>query len=954
MKSFRKLLAILLALTAILCLFACGECEHADNDGDGKCDECGESFGTCTHEDTDNDGKCDECGETMSTGAALTIIEGTNFNFQIVKGDDVTVMAIKRLDELKDTLSDFDINVDIVDHNKGEIKDYEILVGTVNNRGEEYKYDKYTLGPKGYIIKAIGNKILITAGSDDALLTALTDFIENTLGLTKNTTSVTDVKFTSKNEVLKIQDDYRIESITVNGKDIKGYNIVVDSSNALALSSMKAAAEKLQNFFYENAGYYIPVITSNGAESSSDGAIYIKNVPIGTAGSTGFRARIDGENYFIECAHYNKFADAFDVFYSQNFSFSRDKEFKLKSSQSSIDISTVNYADFGAVGDGKTDDYQAIYDAHQFANEGGQKVCATAGKTYLMRNVKTPVIIKTDVDWKSAKFIFDDSSVTTTANSSYNSAKHNSNTYYFQVVSDYTSSKVSTSVIEAINAKRDAEGFVLRGLESGNPTTKIDFAPGYAAILTINNSKHTNYIRYGRIDPSGEPQSEFILVDAEGNIDPSTPLLFDYKEVTSISVRRVDDKAITIQNGVFESIASCVNTNGKSIYLNRGIQILRANVTVSNLKHSISGEIAKGALVALDEATGLSYVPDNNYSGAKTSFTGHAYSGFIIISNSNNVTIKKCEFQARVYYQDGTYDINIGNSNQVVFEDCKQTNFFEDGSTTKVNLSRCWGVAITNFCKNLEYKNCELTRFDAHMGVVNAKVSGGKLGIVRLIGGGEFILENVEMYPESSGAPIQLREDYGCSFNGTITIKNVTIKKRSGTTVVTDIISANEAYWDMGYQTFFPNIIVDNLTIEGATSSTKVNLVEKTSTMDNLNLKAPTRDILRNDPTDPNKTFKLYYRTKNPDAYIAKNITAEDGKFHGCSYTTENSGKGDGTYYVVITQKNQFIYNAPSFIEVKNCEGKGYTLQLYNAAFFKNTEIKATAANLKRVAVPTS
>ena len=42
---------------------------------------------------------------------------------------------------------------------------------------------------------------------------------------------------------------------------------------------------------------------------------------------------------------------------------------------------TVSYEDFGAVGDGKTDDFDAIARAHAYANENNLEV-KVRGKTY--------------------------------------------------------------------------------------------------------------------------------------------------------------------------------------------------------------------------------------------------------------------------------------------------------------------------------------------------------------------------------------------------------------------------------------------------------------------------------------------------------------------------------------------------------------------------------------------
>ena len=45
----------------------------------------------------------------------------------------------------------------------------------------------------------------------------------------------------------------------------------------------------------------------------------------------------------------------------------------------------VLYSDFGAVGDGISEDYESLYNAHVFANEHGLDVRADNGKTYYRR-----------------------------------------------------------------------------------------------------------------------------------------------------------------------------------------------------------------------------------------------------------------------------------------------------------------------------------------------------------------------------------------------------------------------------------------------------------------------------------------------------------------------------------------------------------------------------------------
>jgi len=69
---------------------------------------------------------------------------------------------------------------------------------------------------------------------------------------------------------------------------------------------------------------------------------------------------------------------------------------------------TVSYKQFGAVGDGKTNDMPAIIKTHEYANENGCKVVAEKGAKYYIGNTEKCAVIKTDVDFGDAEFIIDD------------------------------------------------------------------------------------------------------------------------------------------------------------------------------------------------------------------------------------------------------------------------------------------------------------------------------------------------------------------------------------------------------------------------------------------------------------------------------------------------------------------------------------------------------------------
>src|SRR5690606_21031360 len=76
-----------------------------------------------------------------------------------------------------------------------------------------------------------------------------------------------------------------------------------------------------------------------------------------------------------------------------------------------IDRGWVRYSDFGAKGDGKTDDVIAIAAAHAFANEHGLPVRADRGATYYIGGEDHTVDVRTDTDFGDAMLIIDDTDV---------------------------------------------------------------------------------------------------------------------------------------------------------------------------------------------------------------------------------------------------------------------------------------------------------------------------------------------------------------------------------------------------------------------------------------------------------------------------------------------------------------------------------------------------------------
>ena len=450
----------------------------------------------------------------------------------------------------------------------------------------------------------------------------------------------------------------------------------------------------------------------------------------------------------------------------------------------------VRYEDFGAVGDGKTCDFAAMKAAHDYANENGCTVAAEPGKNYYISSFsgKDSIIIKTDTVWDGAVITSDDSGILPTADERLASL--------FVIASDYEHERLEadSDFVKAINAAG--------GIRTDDK--KLPMGLGYKAMIIPYDVTHKIYIRYGANHNSGQDQHEVMVIEADGTIDPNTPALLDYKNITYVIAIRVDDEPITISGGTVVTVANqapCAYT-----YYARNISVRRSNVVVRGVVHKRVGEIDHGA----------------------------PYSGFIGPNHANNLLVEGCVFQAHRFYYDevaqktpmGTYELGGYNSNGLYYKNCTQSNYFdkdgvastvwfdENGNTGLNNhgdIARVWGVMGTNYCKNITYDNCTLNRLDAHAGVYNASIiNGSNVKIVSLIGGGTATFKDSTIH---SANLMSLRSDYGSTWNGEFIFDNVTWVTESEAPF---LITGAWVPHNFGYTTYLPTkITINNLKVKG-------------------------------------------------------------------------------------------------------------------------------------------
>ena len=416
----------------------------------------------------------------------------------------------------------------------------------------------------------------------------------------------------------------------------------------------------------------------------------------------------------------------------------------------------VGYGDFGAVGDGVTDDMEAIAATHAYANQRGLTVRADDAATYYIGGRECTAIIQTSTDFGEARFVIDDTAV------------DNREASVFEV----------RSSLEPVQV--DLDGFT-RG-QAQLPIT----LPG-PALVVATNDRVSHFIRYGLNQDNGAPQKDVFLVDADGRVDPQNPIIWDFDHLTTLDVLPLDADELRITGGRFTTIAN--QAESKYTYYQRNLVVLRSNVVIEGLTHDIVDELDHGA----------------------------PYRGTIVVSRAANVTVKDCRVTGHTTYQTigaagspvmmGSYDISVEESLNVTFTDCIQTN--------DINDPTYWGVFASNYSKNIVLDGCTFSRFDAHRGVLNVTIRNCELGYmgIHAIGEGTVLVEGTRVLGRYL---LQLRPDYGSTWQGEVIIRNCTFQPRAGQeSRAILIVGAYSGQHDFGYTCHMPErITIEDLEID--------------------------------------------------------------------------------------------------------------------------------------------
>lgn len=428
---------------------------------------------------------------------------------------------------------------------------------------------------------------------------------------------------------------------------------------------------------------------------------------------------------------------------------------ETEATRQTVGQGVVRYEDFGAKGDGKTDDHAAIARTHQFANERGLPVKAADNATYLIGGGDTVAVVQTDTHFGKAKFIIDDTTVTDRSKN------------VFEV----------NSALEPITIKN------VSSLEQSQK--RIDVTLPQPCLVVVLNENEKRYLRRGVNKHGGVPQRDLFLVDADGTIDPNTAIAESFAAITNMTAFPIEKTTLTITGGHFTTVANRAKSEYK--YYQRGFLIRRSNTVIDGLEHYVTGEATQSA----------------------------PYSGFLNIGHCANVTVRNGVLTAHKTYRVkiantkkkmGTYDLAMVQALNVTLINCKQSNDIDD--------KQYWGIMASNGSKNLVFDGCTLNRVDAHQGVVNATICNSTIGYagIEVIGKGLLLLENTTV---RGNGLVYLREDYGSTWQGELMIRNCVIQPSDGEGGGAILGGKNNGQHDYGEPSSMPErITIDKLRIE--------------------------------------------------------------------------------------------------------------------------------------------
>lgn len=490
-----------------------------------------------------------------------------------------------------------------------------------------------------------------------------------------------------------------------------------------------------------------------------------------------------------------------------------------------VENRAVNYAMFGAVGNGVQDDGPQIKLAHEYANARGVPIVNRAGEYWIKQTHDIP--IATDVHWGKTTFHIDE--------------KHNAKTKPRFIVRNDEAEKDLTRD-DAIKAA------LLKQLKPGVQLIP-ELAPYAGHLITVADSRDRIGIRAGNYSKAGWAREEFFYVEEEGRVIGD--IAWAFKNFTSITATPCNDQYLVVEGGGFYFSGDVpgetytgYHHNGIAIYRSRTI-IRQQWMGLEKGKRDMSMQPRRGFYV-------LSHVYD------------------VTLENIRAMPWEKNRRTPNRVLAAGTYGISGAR-----MLNCTFRNLTAEGGWV------AWGFFGTNLNKNFRVENCRLNRIDVHFHCWNLYIGHCAIGFkgISITGGGDLVIENTTRYGNQF---VNFRRDYGAKWDGHIHLRNCTLKPSGKGKVA--VLAYHPAQFDYQYPIGFARSVkIEDLIVDySAAPESKdpcwlMDIVPFSKTAENARLFFPRSIAFRNIFVEGRDQGVRLIRIPNPHHYDLRQKSAYDG-----------------------------------------------------------------------------